>query len=889
MKPVVSSFLHFLLPLLVILSSLDICSQVHADDFSPDDFNFRSLGPYRTGSWIAEIAVPQTEDPAYSYTYYIGSRNGGVWKTENNGTTFFPVFDSIQSPSIGAVAIAPSNPQIVWVGTGEDYNARLSHPGSGIYKSTDGGDSWANKGLSDSHHMSVILIHPQNPDVVYAAAMGYLFSPNAERGVFKTADGGENWEQILYIDEHTGVIDLVMDPTDPETLYAAAYEKYRLPWHFEAGGENSAIYKTQDGGANWTRLANGLPEGKLGRIGLAIFPKDPNILYAVIEIIKPYIPDGTEDQHEMHMRPVGEIIWGDVYKTEDGGNNWQKTNPDTVNVADKAPYSFNKIYVDPDSSDYIYVLSMTMPYSRDGGKTWDGISWAESRILQHVFGDYRTMWIDPKDGRHMMIGSDGGLYETFDRGLHSTHHYHLPLGEVYNVAVDMEEPYNVYCGLQDHEVWKGPSNSWKGEISLEDWVLIGMWDGMYCPVDPTDSRWFYTTTQFGAHQRVDQRMAERVRIEPKAPKGQPKYRYPWSPPLVISPHNPAILYTGGQMLLQSLDRGNKWIELSPDLTTNDSVKIAGKGHMMYCTITTISESPVKAGVIWAGTDDGRVHMTPDFGKTWHEFTEQLVDLGATADRWTTRIFASHFNDSVAYVCKSGFKFDDFKPYVYKTVDYGKTWVDISEGLPDSPVNVIIEDAVNPNLLFVGNDQGIYFSLDGGISWQRMQGNIPAVPIKDLVIHPREHDLVAGSYGRGLFITNIHWLQQLTPDVLDEELWLFDIQPKPVRNTSEAAYWGNNRLMGDNHLFTPNEPGGLAFEYWTGTERKEAPVFYVYDQMDIPKDTIEGPHLAGYNKVYWQTWDQEPGTYKIVLHAGKSKTVKHALLKPSNPLPLLNYR
>ncbi len=877
------------LSFILILLTFHLFPQIHADQFDAGDFKFRALGPYSVGSWISEIVVPQSEDPKYDYTYYIGSRNGGVWKTENNGTTFFPISDSVVSPAIGGLAIAPSNPEILWVGTGEDFNARLSHPGTGIYKSVDGGKTWEDKGLIDSHHISVILVHPENPDIVYASVMGHLFTPNDERGVFKTTDGGDTWKKVLFINENTGVIDMVMDLSNPEVLYASAYEKYRLPWHFESGGENSAIYKTTDGGSSWNKLSNGLPEGKLGRIGLTIFPEDPEILYAVVEIIKPYIPDGTEDEQDMHMRPVGEIIWGDVYKTTNGGDEWYKTNPDTVNVADKAPYSFNKIFVDPDSSNYIYVLSMPMPYSMDGGKTWDGIEWGKSRILKNVFGDFRSMWIDPDDGRHMMIGSDGGLYETFDRGLNSTHHYHIPLGEIYNVSVDMEEPYNVYCGLQDHEVWKGPSNSWKGEISLEDWFLIGMWDGMYCPVDPTDSRWFFTTTQFGAHQRIDQKNAERIRIEPKAPEGQAKYRYPWSPPLIISPHNPAILYTGGQMLLQSIDRGNNWTELSPDLTTNDSVKIAGKGHMMYCTLTTISESPVKAGVIWVGTDDGRIHMTPDFGKTWHEFTDKLVEKGVPADRWTTRVFASNFNDSVAYVCKSGFKFDDFKPYILKTADYGKTWTDISAGLPQSPVNVIVEDAKNPEMLFIGNDLGIYFSLDSGNSWQMIEGNIPNVPIKDLVIHPRENDLVAGSYGRGMFITNINWLQQMTNEVTESDVWLFDIQPKPVRNVSEAAYWGNNRLMGDSHLFTPNESNGLRFDYWLKEELKEIPEFFIYDSKGLAVDTLTGTNLSGYNSVNWQIWDEDAGTYKVVMKTAKLELVKYGILKPAIVFPALNYR
>ncbi|NOX84401.1 MAG: hypothetical protein GXO86_00315 [Chlorobi bacterium] len=864
-------------------------TQINATQFKPGEFQFRALGPYRTGSWISEIAVPKNNDPKYKYTWYVASRNGGVWKTENNGTTFFPVFDSIESPAIGALTVSASNPEIVWVGTGEDFNARLSHSGTGIYKTTDGGKTWVYKGLPDSHHISVILVHPQNPDIVYAAVMGHLFSPNEERGVFKTTDGGNSWTKVLYIDENTGIIDMVMDPENPDILYAAAYEKYRYPWHFEAGGKNSRIYKTTDGGNTWKKLTNGLPDGKLGRIGLAIFPKNPRILFAVVEILKPYIPTGHEEEMDMHMKPVGEVIWGDVFKTTDGGEHWTKMNNDTVNVSDKAPYSFNKIYVDPDDADKIYVLSMTMPYSRDGGKTWEAVEWGKGDLMKNVFGDFRTLWIDPQDGRHMLIGSDGGLYESFDGGYTATHLYQIPLGEVYNISADMEEPYNVYCGLQDHEVWKGPVNSWKGYVSLEDWFLVGKWDGMYCPVDTVDNRWLYSTTQFGGHIRVDQKTGTRVNIEPKAPKGHPRYRFPWDPPLIISPHNPEILYTGGQMLLQSLDRGDTWIELSPDLTTNDSVKIAGKGHMMYCTITTISESPVKAGVIWVGTDDGRVHVTPDFGRTWIEVTDKLTSAGAPANRWVTRVFASNFTDSTAYVCKSGFKFDDFSPYVFKTTDMGRTWVNISEGLPAYPVNVIIEDTKNPDLLFAGNDLGIYFSLDGGESWQRMEGNIPNVPVNDLVIHPRENDLIAGTYGRGMYIANINWLQQMTSDVPDYDVWFFDIQPRPVNNISDAAFWGNNKLMGDTHLFTPNEPNGLRFDYRLKKKLKEKPEFFIYNDQGQPMDTLTGPNREGINTLFWHTWDQPPGTYKVVMKAGKTEIIKYGILKPRIVYHVMNWK
>ncbi len=875
--------------LILFVLSTGLSAQVNVTENNIGKFEFRHLGPYLCGSWITEIVVPQSDDSKYDYTFYVGARNGGIWKTENNGITFSQIFDTVESQSIGALAIAPSNPEIIWAGTGEDFNARSSQSGTGIYKSMDGGKTWEFKGLPDSHHISVILIHPDSPDIIYVSVMGHLFSSNEERGVFKSMDGGNSWEKIFYIDENTGVIDMVIDTKNPDILYASAYEKYRLPWHFEAGGNNSGVYKTVDGGKTWTHLTNGLPGGKIGRIGLAIYQQNPDILYSVFEILKPYIPDGTEEEQDMHMKPVGEVIWGDVYKTMNGGNSWDKMNNDTINVSDKAPYSFNKIYIDSQDDNNIYVLSMWMPNSNDGGKTWAGTDWKRSEIMNNVFGDFRTMWIDPKDPRHMMIGSDGGLYVTWDKGKNSDHLYNIPLGEVYNVSVDMEEPYNVYAGLQDHEVWKGPINSWKGEISLEDWFLIGRWDGMYCPVDQTDSRWFYATTQFGAHLRVDQKNGTRKSIEPKAPKGDPKYRFPWDPPIIISSHNSGILYTGAQMLLQSLDRGDTWQELSPDLTTNDSMKIAGKGHMMYCTITSISESPKKAGVIWVGTDDGKVHVTPDFGKTWKEVTQTLTEAGVPADRWVTRVLASNFSDSTAYICKSGFKFDDFKPYIFKTTDMGDTWTDISNNLPDQPINVVIEDFKNPQLLFIGNDNGIYFTLDGGSNWQRMEGNMPFVPVKDMVIHPRENDLVAGTYGRGLMITNINVLQQMTPEVINSDIFFFDIQPNAVRNVSDAAYWGNNRLMGDKHLFTRNEPNGLRFDYYLKKELKNEPEFLIYNITGQAIDTLQGATEAGLNTVFWHTWDEQPGTYKVVLKDGKQEIIKFGILKPRIIYPVLNYR
>jgi len=854
-----------------------------------DDFHFRNLGPFRTGSWISCIAVPLKNDKPLNHTFYVGSRNGGVWKTVDNGATFFPIFDSVGSGSIGAIAIAPSNPDIVWVGTGESFSARYSYSGKGIFKSTNAGQTWQDMGLEDSQHIAAIQIDPKNPNVVYVAVMGHLFTSNTQRGVFKTVDGGRHWKKVLFINDSTGFIDLKMDPKNPNILYAAAFQETRLPWTFIGTGKNSGIYKTSDAGRHWVKLTNGLPKGKLGRIGLAIYPKNPNIVYAIIRSQNFLHEKETEKTTNKHLKPVGEGIWDDVYKTVDGGLHWVKTNPDTLNISNKAPYSFNKIFVDPDNENKIYVLSETMPYSNDGGKTWHFLKDGQTSFLPNVFGDFRCMWIDPSDPNHLIIGSDGGLYVSWDKGKTADHYFNIPLGEVYNIAYDMQRPYNVYCGLQDHEAWKGPSNSWKGEIDECDWALVGKWDGMYVAVDTSNNRWIYATTQFGLPVRDDQAKSIRKDITPKAPAGQHKYRFCWDTPLIISPHNSKMIFIGAQKLLQSTDRGDYWKAITPDLTTDNPKKIHGQGFMHYCTITTISESPVKAGLIWVGTDDGRVWLIRDDGKNLENMTQKIAAVGGPTNRWVSRVYASHFSVNTAYVTKNGFKRDDFKPYVFKTTDGGKTWQNISKGLPNEPVNVIIEDHKNSNLLFVGDDEGIYFSLNGGQNWIPLKGNMPTVPVKDLTIQPRESDLIAGTYGRGIWITPISVLQQMNSQILKEKMHLFDIQPKPARNYSQAEFWGNTRLMGDRHIFTPNEPNGLRINYYLGEPVTGALSVKVYNKNGKEMANLKAPSSKGLHHVQWNTWKTLHGVYKVVLKSATDSIVKSATVEPALVYSVLNYQ
>jgi photosystem II stability/assembly factor-like uncharacterized protein len=841
------------------------------------DMEYRNLGAFRTGAWIADIAVPQNPDAANKYTFYVAARAGGVWKTVNNGTTFQCITDDLGVTSIGVVEVAASDPDIVWVGTGEAYNARSSYAGNGIYVSKDAGKTWIDKGLKDSHHINRILIHPTNPDIIYVAVMGHLFTPNEERGVFKSTDGGDTWRKVLYINDKIGVIDLVMNLSDPDILYAASYEKMRTPWTFEPGGRGSRIYKTTDGGAAWKILDNGLPSGDLGRIGIDIHHGNPDILYAAIQNLNPDPEFDLKNARTTNANvdaTYDALIGGEVYRSDDGGGSWHKVSDKKTDVSGKAAYSFNQLYVDPVDPMNVYIVGVSMFYSSDGGKTWP-MGWRGRNRFRSNFGDVRCFWIDPKDPRHMMLGSDGGIYSTWDGGLTMNHYYHLPTGEIYDVEVDQSVPYNIYIGLQDHETWKGPVNGWPGSVGIEDWVVTGEADGMYTKVDPENNRWLYYTGQFGLHHRVDQLTGTRVDIAPRAPEGEAPYRYTWTTPLELCPKNPGIIYTGAQYLLRSLDRGNTWARISPDLTTNDPAKINGKGHMQYCTISTISESPVQSGTIWVGTDDGRVHVTTTDGAGWEEVTGALFSAGAPVDLYVSRVVASAFEAGTAYVTKTGFRNDIFKPFVYKTRDFGKTWTDIGHGLPDSPVSVICEDPGNRQVLYLGCDQGVYVSFDGGGTWVSFRLNMPPVPVTDLAVHPREKDLVVGTYGRGLWITDVSALRELNDSILSERFHLFDIQAKPQFNYSERAEWGNYTMTGDNHLRTPNERNGLEVFYHLGEVSDRDQVYLRVTDSYGPFTDHEVSRKPGLHVEYLDTEKLLPGRYQVSLLVGKSRVTKFA--------------
>jgi photosystem II stability/assembly factor-like uncharacterized protein len=851
---------------------------------------FRNIGPFRTAAWVTEIAVPDSPARDHLYTIYAATRTGGLWKTINNGITWTPISDSVEVAAVGAVALAPSKPDIVWMGTGDQANARSSYSGKGVYKSIDAGKTWQLMGLTDSHHIARIVVHPTNPDIVYVAAMGHLFSRNEERGVFRTRDGGKTWEKVLYVDDGTGAIDLVINKKSPDTLYAAMYEKHRTPWQLVLGGPGSGIHRTDDGGKTWRKLA-GLPSGNVGRIGLDINPRTPNVLTAIVENLNPRTDamPARRDACAVAGRgggrgggQTGGPVGNEVYRSEDGGRTWRKAHGDDIDVAgSKAPYSFNQIKTNPADPNQIIVNSDSMYESKDGGKTWN------CQFYRGVFGDFRTMWWDEQDPQRIMIGSDGGVNVSYDGGRTADYFLNMAVGEVYAIGVDMDDPYNVYGGLQDHDSWKGPSNSRGGQITLEDWTTVGTGDGMYNQVDPTDSRWVYNSFQTGGQRRFDQRTGQAANIQPRRGEGLAALRYNWITPIVLSPHNPQIVYTGAQVLFRSLNRGDTWQEISPDLTTNDGKRCGlNSGYVPYCTITSISESPVSAGLIWVGTDDGQVQVTRDHGASWTDVTAAVASAGGPADRYVSRVFASPHDAGTAFVAKNGFRNDDFKPFLYRTTDFGKLWTSISGNLIDAPINVVVQDRRNRNLLIVGNDHGVWVSIDAGAKWSRLKANLPTVPVHDLTVHPRENDLVLGTYGRGIFIGDITHLQELSADVLSKPFHVFAVEPRTAYGFRAL---GNFHLFGHKYIEVPNEPDALIINYYLRAKAEGEAVATVFDIKGDRVAQIKGPAAAGLNRMSWNMRKgsgapagggpqfgpstgsgqalMPPGDYRIVVEAG----------------------
>ncbi len=870
--------------LTLAVASVVILAQSSAPSFTEDKlagFTYRALGPYRAGSWVSDIAVPEAPQKSHLYTFYVAVRYGGVWKTTNNGTTFQPIFDGQDVTGIGCLAVAPSNENIVWVGTGDASSVRVAYPGDGVYKSIDAGKTWQGMGLQQTQHIARIVVHPTNPDIVYVAAMGRLWSTNKERGLFKTTDGGKTWKKVLYVNEQTGAIDLVINRKRPDTLYAAMYDVQRRPWKLIEGGDGSGVFKTTDGGNTWKKLTGGLPP-KQGRIGLDIYQKNPEILYAVTENFATRPPTDEESRRgrARGLQPQPRNVGGEVYRTDDGGRTWRKMNSAADDVSSKAGYSFNQIRVDPNNDKRIIVNSDSLLSSEDGGKTWKGLTWNSRSLFAKGFGDFRTMWIDPQNSDRWILGSDGGVHISYDAGKTCDHYSNIPGGEFYSIAVDMDRPYHIYGGLQDHDSWRGPINGPAGRVGPEDWVTVGDNDGMYNRVDPTDSRWAYNTFQWGGHYRLDQRTRTRKAITPTRPAGQPPLRWNWTPPLALSPFNSHILYTGAQVLFRSVDQGDHWEEISSDLTTNDGSKISPPGStVQYCTITTVAESPVTPGVIWVGTDDGKVQVTRNHGASWADLTTKIVAAGGGPDDYaTTRVVPSKFDGGTAYVTRNGRRFDQFKPVVMKTTDFGATWTSISGNLTERAIDVIVEDLEDPDILFVGSNKGVYVSLDGGKRWVALKGNMPTVPVTDMLIHPRERDLVVATFGRGLYVANTAWLAEAKQGAFDVDAHFFAVRSRPL---PQPGALGNFEFYGDRTLLVPNDDG-LNFDYFLKSKVDGKVKITIIDASGGEVRTLTGSGEAGMNRATWDMTDARerpaaPGSYIVTVQAGEVKLTQRAIV------------
>ena len=794
--------------------------------------SWRSIGPANMGGRVSEITLV----PGKPAQFYVGTGTGGLFKTTNAGTTFAPVFDDQPVLSIGSVAVAPSDPGIVYVGTGEGNGRNSSTWGNGIYKSTDAGETFVHTGLPDSRDIPRLAIDPKNPDIVFAAVMGHLWDASKERGLYRTTDGGKTWQPALQIDEDHGCIDVVLDPSRPENVYAAMYARRRAPWSFQSGGfgDKGGIYKSTDGGKTFKRLLEGLPK-KTGRIGLAVFAGAPSHVYAVIEA-----DDAGTNSIDVNLSRAG-----GVFRSVDGGEHWTRVSP----YAPRSFY-FSKIVVDPKDENRVYVLGFNLSVSDDGGRTFR----PDGAVLPHV--DWHTLVVDPADTDRLLAGSDGGIYESRDRAKTWRYLDNVPLGEFYEIGLGMDIPYTLCGGLQDNGTWCGPSrgvdlfgesDEKRMNISNRDWFTVWDGDGYYAQIDPRDARLIYAESQQGYAGRIDLSTSRIKMLRPEPKEGTPGFRFNWNSPLLLSKHDPDVLYLGGNRLFRLSRKGDAWEAISPDLSNRDVEKIltTGSGAETHGTIVALAESPLKAGLLWAGTDDGNVQVTRDDGKTWQNVASKLSSV--PKGTYVSRLEASHFEAGAALAAFDGHRTGDNRPYILETRDFGATWKSITGNLPgDGPVRVVREDPGNERLLFAGTEFGVFVSFDRGGHWVSLRGDsMPAVQVHDLQIHPRDRDLVAGTHGRSIYILDdITGLEQMTPEAMAKPLALFD--PRPARGfytSGRSAFWGNDRFGAKN-------PPLATINYWVKERSADGAKLLVADARGSTVRELKGPAEAGLNRITW---------------------------------------
>ncbi|HEX2062681.1 MAG TPA: glycosyl hydrolase, partial [Thermoanaerobaculia bacterium] len=816
------------------------------DDSTFSGLTLRGIGPAMTGGRISDIAV----DPSDPRIWFVAVASGNVWKTTNAGTTFTPIFDDQGSFSIGCVTIDPNDSLTVWVGTGENNSQRSVSWGDGIYKSIDGGRTWKNMGLAKSEHISKIVVDPRDSNVVYVAAQGPLWNAGGDRGLYKTTDGGKTWKPALTISENTGVTGVVMDPTNPDVLYAAAYQRRRHVFTLINGGPESAIYKSNDAGATWTKLTAGLPKEHIGRIGLAISPAAPKTVYAIVEAARRS---------------------GGFFRSKDGGANWEKTN----SYMTSSPQYYNELFADPNDPDRVYAIDTYLRVTDDGGKTFRR---AEQKFM-HV--DHHVIWIDPRNSDHILSGNDGGLYETFDRGANWDFKSNLPITQFYRISADDALPfYHVYGGTQDNFSLGAPSRTTTGHgITNADWYVTLGGDGFRTIADPTDNNIVYAESQNGGLNRYDKRTGEALDIQPQPSGNMDPLRFNWDSALIVSPHNAKRLYFGAQYLFRSDDRGDTWKPVSGDLTRKidrNRLPVMGRVWGMdavaknastsyYGNIVSLSESPLQEGLLYVGTDDGLIQISDNGGQTWKKI-EKVP--GVPENTYVSRLEASAHDVNTVYAAFDNHKTGDFKPYVYKSTDRGTTWKSISANLPAQHTTyAIVEDHVDPNLLFVGTEFGLFFTQNGGGNWIQLKGGLPTIAVRDLQIQKRRNDLVVGTFGRGIYILDDYRpLRTMTQATARNEATLF--APRDTELYVERLPYGlpGQAFQGASFYTAPNPPYGATFTYFLREELKSLRKQRWAAETQIEKDGGNEPKAIPYptlEQIRAEQRELEPAVVLIV--------------------------
>ena len=873
--------------LAVVGSPLTAQSKITLDSTLLAGFRWRNVGPANMMGRVSSVVGM----PSPSKTFFVAAAAGGIWKTTNNGTTFRPVFDNERCVSMGELAIAPSDTNQVWAGTGEEDSRNTISPGCGIYKSTDGGLTWKPSGLEKSGAIGRIVVHPTNPNIVYVAALGQPWAPNAERGLYKTTDGGATWTLIKFISDRAGFVDVAMDPSNPEVLFAASWERQRGPYYLQSGGPGSGLWKTTDGGKTWTAVTGGgLPATTKGRIGIAIAASDPKVIYLMLEADTTANPRPDKTKAPQ-IRPSG------LYRSADGGATWEKTNGNDVR-----PFYYSQVRVDPKDPNRVYWSSTPVNFSNDGGKT-------VGNATQGIHVDHHAMWIDPNDANHFIVGDDGGVAQTWDRGGNYDFLNSFAIGQPYIVSYDMGFPYRVCAGFQDNGSWCGYSRRRQGDITNADWTTVGGGDGFYTAQDPTDPNIVYVESQGGNMSRLNFATGERTNLQ--KPNWRPRYqmfedsivierpdttkaattaqqrrladfrarqradsndtdvRWNWNTPFLISAHNPEIFYAGASKVMKSTRRGEDLYPISPDLSTRDTMKIRVStrttggvtpdvtGAETFCTIVSLAESPLRPGVLYAGTDDGNVWVTKNDGGSWENLTGRFA--GVPAGTYVSRIEPSRFDSATFYVTFDNHRNGDYTPYVYATSDFGKSFRSIVNNLPKGGpdyVHVIREDIANKNLLFVGTDVGAYVSFDRGASWQKFMSGLPTVPVHDLKIHPRERELIAATHGRALWIVDIAALEQLSDSVIAATAYLF--QPKTAYQYGQPPLGGGSPGHKAFRAQSPQYGAEIVYRLTAAnSDRRARTRVVIRDVLGDTVRTIQGPAGPGLHRVVWNYAGKTP--------------------------------